>query len=418
MRPWYAIFPDPRGSIRSRFLLAVALSGPVWAAVQFGEVVGRKALSASPLQITILTMLMPLANLTAIWWARILVARDQRPFMLWTGLIGSIAMISGLWMNSYTHLFVAFFIYYLTYTLVNTGQNRLLQQHVHTGDHGGLFGIANGIRMALAAIFSWLAGHWMDNVADGHRQVFALAGVITLFSSIIYATMPTRNDPSAARQGWNRTLLLGPLVEVIQLLKRRGDFVRYQIGFMLYGMAFIGMTPVVPLFLVDDLKLDYTAIGLAKGTVFQLVMIPSIAIFGKLYDRLPPHRMASRVFTSLALYPLLLIASWYAPLEWRTSLVIAAFALFGIAMGGVSVLWSVSSVTFAGEEDAGVYQAVHLAAVAVRGTLAPLLALLVMHFLGKIAAMAMASLFWVAAGIWMAHLDHRDGAALHALRAP
>jgi len=418
MRPWFIPFPDPRGSIRTRFFVAVALSGPVWAAVQFGEVVARKALSASPLQVTLLTMIMPLANLTAIWWARLLVGRDQRPFMLAMGLLGSAAMISGLWMNTFSHLFLAFFLYYLAYAVYNTGQNRLLQQHIRIGSHGGVFGIANGIRMAAAALFSWLGGHWMDTVAGGYRHLYAVAGMITLFSTVIYATMPTKDDPAAARQGLNRTLLLGPLVEAWQLLKRRGDFVRYQIGFMLYGMAFIGMLPVVPLFLVDDLKLDYTTIGLAKGTIFQIVMIPSIAIFGKLYDRMTPHRMASRVFTALALYPLLLISSWYLPQYWRGLTVFAAFALFGAAMGGVSVLWSVSSVTFAGEEDAGVYQALHMAATAVRGTLAPLLALLVMQLFGKIAALSMAALFWIAAGVYMALLDRSDGAALQNRRFP
>jgi len=409
MRLWYVPLPDIRGSMKLRFLLATAFSGPVWAAVQFGEVIARKGLSATPLQITLLTMIMPLANLTAIWWSQIFVGRDQRPVMLTMGLMGSIAMTSGLWMNSYAHLFVAFLFYYLSYAVFNTGQNRLLQQHISTGTEGGVFGLANSLRMGIAALVSWLGGHWMDTVTDGYRHVFLVGGIFLFISTLVIASMPTRNEPALKRPWMNREIFLGPLIEAGRLLKRRPDFLRYEAGFMIYGMAFIGMLPVVPLFLVDDLQLDYTAIGLARGTVMQVVMIPSMALFGALFDKMTPHRMAVGAFGVLTLHPALLITAAYMPPEYHVPLVIASYVIFGLGMGGVSVLWSVSSVSFAGDEDAGVYQALHMAATAIRGTLAPLLAYTVMHFFGRIPAMALSAAFWLIAAIFMGFLDRKDG---------
>lgn len=411
MRPWLTLTPAARGPIKVRFSSAVALSGPVWAAIQFGEVIARKSLGASAIAITLITMLNPLVNFTAIWWSRILEGRDQRRIILITGLLGHLAIMTGIWLTHLPHLLVMFLFYYVAYAAYQTGQNRVLQQHVEKETHGALFGVSNGIRMALAAGASYFAGLWMDHHPDGFRHVFLITGAIGAIGIVLFATLPTRRDPNHRHYRPNHHNLLTPLREAWRLLKRRPDYLRFELGFMVYGIAFMMMLPVVPIFLVDDLTLDYTAIGLAKGAIFQVVTILSITWFGKLYDRMTPHALASRVFLLLAVHPVMLIFSWLFP-ALRLPIVYAAFGLFGFAMAGVSVLWSVSSVRFAGEEDAGVYQAVHVAATAVRGSFAPLLGYLVMTFFGRLQAMGLAAFFWIAAGIIMAWLDRSDGQAM------
>jgi hypothetical protein len=58
-----------------------------------------------------------------------------------------------------------------------------------------------------------------------------------------------------------------------------------------------------------------------------------------------------------------------------------------------------------------------MAATALRGIAAPLLAYVVMTFFGKIAALWMATGFWLIAGLFMARLDRTDGRALKAMNA-
>lgn len=411
MRTWLIPLPAPRGPMRGRFTTALALSGPVYAIVTFGEVIARKSLGASALSITLLTMLMPLANFTAIWWSRMLEGRDQRKILLLVGLVGHVSIMSGIYLTHLPHLLLIFLVYYLAYAVVLTAQNRLLQQHVSSKDHGSLFGMANSLRMAAAALVSWLAGLWMDVHPDGFRHVFLITGAIGVISTLLFASIPTRHqtDHIAWRPTWSN--LLAPLKDAGRLLKRRGNFFRFEVGFMIYGMAFMMMLPVTPIFLVDDLQLDYTMIGLARGALFQLVTILSIAFFGRLYDRITAQKLASIVFTMLALHPVLLILSKLLP-DFTTTYVLASFAVFGIAMGGVTILWSVSSVRFAGDEDAGVYQAVHIAATAVRGSIAPLFGYVVMTWLGRLPALAIASAIWLISGVFMAYLDRRDGVLL------
>ena len=411
MRPWNILLPSPSGPMRGYFTLAVALSGPVYAVIQFGEVIARKSLGASTLSITILTMLMPLANFTAIWWSRILEGRDQRKTILFVGLFGHLALMTGIYLTHLPHLLLIFLAYYLSYAVIITAQNRILQQHVSSSDHGSLFGMANAMRMATAALASYLAGLWMDIHPDGFRHVFLFTGAFGIVSSVLFASIPTRHQ--VEHHAWipNGRNLMAPLVDTGRLLKRRGDFFRFEVGFMIYGVAFMMMLPVTPIFLVDDLQLDYATIGLARGAIYQLVTILAIFLFGRMYDRMTPHALAARVFSLLALHPLLLIGSQLVP-GMMIPAVFASYILFGVAMGGVSILWSVSSVRFAGEEDAGVYQAVHVAATAIRGSVAPLFGYLVMTLLGRLPALGIASGIWLTSGIVMAYLDKRDGSLL------
>ena len=70
-------------------------------------------------------------------------------------------------------------------------------------------------------------------------------------------------------------------------------------------------------------------------------------------------------------------------------------------MSGIMVLWSLSSLRFAGNEDAGVYHSVHVAATGVRGMFAPLLGYLIMSVFGKTTALLTSSVLWIVASLMM-----------------
>jgi Major Facilitator Superfamily len=408
MRVWYLNLQSPSDKLKLRFMLAISLAGPTMAIIRFGEVIARKSLDADPLMITLITMVMPIASLAALWTGQMLTGRDQRPFILVAGIIGSCALFSGFFLTNVYHMLWMFVFYFLPFTVQLTGQNRILQQHVARDKQGGLFGFSNGIREAVAAVVSLGAGYYMDHQTGGFRHIFLFAALFNLLSTLVYASMPTRADRSNQIKGMGFNSFLKPLKDVGVLLKRRADFFRFEVGFMVYGIAFMTTLPIVPLFLVDELGLDYTTIGLARGTIFQLMIIPSIALFGRWFDRMPVHSLAAKVFTLLGGFPLLLICAKLIP-SLSLPFVYAAFILFGMAMGGVIVLWNISSVRFAGDEDAGIYQSVHLAAMGVRGMFAPLLAYLVMNVFGTITALAFASVMWILSGLIMQLLQRYDG---------
>ncbi len=369
--------------------------------MQFGAVIARKSLGASELSVTFITMALPVTSLTSIWWARLFIGRNQSKFLLFYGVFAYLALSSGILLNTYWHLLMIYLIFFMLNALIVTSENRILQQHIPATQTGRLFGLASGSRTAMVAAVSAIAGWYMDVVNGGFRHIYVIAALAGFIALLFIASIPTGQIAGADPQPINRQLLLGPLQKVIQLLKRRKDFLRFEAAFMLYGIAFMISLPVIPLYLVDDLQLSYGQIGIARGTVPQLLMILSIPLCGRLFDRSTPHRMAVSVFFLLSFFPVLLLSAGQFDETFRMIMVYISFAFFGVIMSGIMVLWSLSSLRFAGSEDAGVYHSVHVAATGVRGLFAPLLGYMVMTVFGKTTALLTSSVLWIAASLMM-----------------
>lgn len=389
-----------RRSSAARLIVVYAtMTGSVYALSLFGEVIARKSLGASALQVTILSMVMPVTSLTSIWWGNAMKSRDQRPLILVTGLLGALALASGMYMETFGYLLLIYLIFNLAFVSQLTAQNRALQQHIPPRETGGLFGFSHGIRMILGAAMAAGFGWWLETADKGWQQLFPVVAVIAFLSFTALASIPTSGQMTPAQLP-HRNRLTGPWKEVFLLLKRRPDYFRFEAAFMIYGIGFMMTLPVVPIYLVDDLALGYEEIGIARGTVLQLVMIAGIPLFGKLFDRSTPHRMAAGSFAILSLFPPALIAASGFSGTARFAAVIIAHIIFGIAMSGVMILWNLASMRFTGEgEDAGVYQSVHVAATGLRGLFAPLLGYLVMELWGRNTALMVSSALWlIAAG--------------------
>lgn len=384
----------------------------MFAMLAFGEVIARKSLNASGLSITLLTMTMPVASLTSIWWARIIVGRNQGRLLLRFGAVAFLILTTGVLLHSMLHLLLMYFLFYLMQSLFTPSENRILQQHIPSAKTGKLFGLAAAIRMGIAATFSVLAGMYMDRVENGYQHLYFFVAFVMLLAISQLASISTGHIAGAEPQPINKTLMLAPLKRVLDLLKRRKDFLRFEGAFMLYGIAFMMTLPVIPLYLVDDLGFSYSEIGLARGTIPQLVMILFIPFFGRIFDMTTPHRLATIIFFLLAFFPLLLLWAGMHEGTRRMLMIYAAFGLFGFAMSGVMVLWSLSSLRFAGDEDAGVYHSVHVAATGIRGMIAPLLGYFIMTTMGKVAALVAASCLWVISSgvtVLMRMWDYRTG---------
>jgi len=386
--------------------------GTVTSVMQFGEVIARKSLHASGFALTLLEMSMPIAALTSLWWALIIEGREQRRLLIIIGSFSFIALATGAMLYTMNHMLIIHFIFFLTFALFGPSENRILQQHVASSQTGRTFGKALSIRMGVAALVTGVAGIWMEHIEGGYRNIYPIAALFGFIGLGFLASIRTGGNHSSEPISINRHFIISPIIDVIRLLKRRKDYLRFEIAFMLYGAAFMMTLPVVPLFLVDDLELGYHTIGLARGTVSQLVMIGMVPIFGRIFDKSTPHRLAVVIFTLLSLFPLLLLSAKFVDGNMKEMAVYVAFGYFGIVMSGVIVLWQLSSIRFSGGEDAGVYHSVHVTATGIRGLFAPFLGLFIMTAMGKTAALLIASgLFLISSFLMiiMRRIDYKRG---------
>lgn len=401
-----------RSSASKRYIAYIAMTGAVFAFLQFGEIIARKTLLAGSFSITLLTMTMPIAALTSLWWARLIENRSQGKLMLLVGSVGYLALASGAFLQQFRHLLSIHFVYFLAYALLGPSENRILQHHVSSSKTGRTFGMASSIRMGVAAVVSALAGSWLDHKETAFRDIYPMVALIGFLALCILASIKVDNGSDAQPARLTRRFMLSPLRDVVRLLKSRKDYLRFEMAFMLYGIAFMMMMPVIPLYLVDDLELSYGTIGLARGAVTQVIMIAAIPILGRIFDSTTPHRMGAVIFGLLSLFPLMLLSIKFLEGTFQTAMIFICFGYFGIIMSGVSVLWQLASIRFAGNEDAGIYQSVHVAATGLRGMTAPLLGYLTMSVLGKIPTMAICSGIFLLAGsmmVIMRRIDYARG---------
>jgi len=407
--------PHAAGKFVTYSMLVGAASG----IFQLGEVIAVKGLLASALAVTLLTMANPLANLSSLWWGRVLTGRDQSKVLRIAALGCGLAVATGFFLGSMPHLFALFLFYYVFMSLTYTTENRALQQHIAPRRTGRLFGVATALRTALAALVAAGAGFYMDWNAAGYRHLFGAAAILCFVGILHLATIRTARNGAKVPVRLSLSLLFGPLAQVVPLLRARKDFLRFEIAFMIYGAAYMMAMPVVPLFLVEDLELSYGTIGLARGGVHLACFALAIPLFGRLFDRSTPHRLSAVTFFMLVFFPLALLAAAGAEGAWRLFFLYAGFGLFGIAMGGVTVLWSLSSIRFAGREDVGAFHSIHVAATGVRGAFAPLLGLAIMEATSKEFALAVIAAVWLfssAAVVALRLWDIRTG-AYRSLRA-
>jgi len=148
----------------------------------------------------------------------------------------------------------------------------------------------------------------------------------------------------------------------LQALLRDRTFLAFEACFMVYGIGFLALQPVLPIFLVDELHVSYSQVGAARGFAFWLAFMLSGPVTGRLADRFGILRVGASCYALLAGFPLLLLA---LPTQ-GPALLYPAFALYGLAMGGVNLAWNLGPIVLARGGDPLPYLNAHVALVGVR----------------------------------------------------
>ena len=133
---------------------------------------------------------------------------------------------------------------------------------------------------------------------------------------------------------------------------------------------------------------------MAKGILSQIGMLLLSPVLGKLHDKMHPLKYIGFSFALLMVFPLLFVLSsiWAGESAIAVAIVFLAYSIFGVAMTGVNMAWNMSSIFFAGTQDAAMYQSVHVTLSGVRGLMAPVLGFALLRLV------SIESVFIVAAG--------------------
>lgn len=407
---------------------AAGLEGIVAGIFTLNDVILRKTFGASAVVIMLVVMAQPVSQLLAIVWGNLMHGRPKRPFILGLGGAGRLLLLAVALASTTAGFAVPVVASIALATAIIPALNALYQANYSDRERGRIYGWIVSIT-ALATIAGSLgAGALMDVHPGAYRIVYPAAGLIGLGGIYCYyrivhrpfrAVLPITSRPPLRMPGgpgevldvmtdWMREILgamKNPLRGSLALFREDPDFLRFEVAYMVYGMAFMLLQPVFPIFLVDEIKVHYSQAAVARGLVFWGVISLAAPLFGRLLDRWNAVLLSAIGFGILILAPLGLALSHSI---WP---VYGSFAIWGLGLAPIQIAWTMGPILFARDRDASTYMGVHVTMVGVRGLVGTPIGLLLLETVGSRGAFLVSSALFAAATILMWRLNRRMAAA-------
>jgi len=359
-------------------LLAALFNGVVQSLNQTQDIIARKALHAQDWQLMLMTMIWPISNLLSIWWGRIFEQSCHKSrWFIMAGIVGRLSLVYAVWISTMNEYLVLLGLGFSANSLLIPAQNSIFQKNIHSSRRAKVFGYTISLGMIVSIIVTFTGGRLLDIQEQSFRWILMATGFAGFMSCAVLSLIRIQEPEGRLNCAKTpmRLMFLDPLHRTFRLLKENKPFAAFERSFSIYGMGFIMMQPIIPIYLVDKLHLSYTNNFLAKGILSQVGLLLLSPVIGKIHDRMHPFKFISRSFALLMVFPLLFVVSslWAGESILPVVIVFIAYFIFGVAMTAVNVSWNMSSIFFAGKEDASMYQSVHVTMTGIRGLIAPAL---------------------------------------------
>lgn len=382
------------------------------------DIILKKTLQGTDFDVLILVYLLNTSFLFSIYGTEI-INHSSNParMIIILGLAGRIFLFLIPVINSlYYFIFVIIISSYLDYMLFPSW-NVVFKHNYSDSKRSKYYAYASTITTGFTLAATTLTGLWLDVNENVYKILFPLAGVFGIITYLILAKM-WKLSPLNITSGITtlksfslrllKDIILLPFRKTFAIFKENKSFLKFEINFFIYGMAFMIMLPVIPVFIVDELYLGYPPISFGKGLVYHSALILFTPLMGKFHGTGKPARFCSLVFFILALFPLLLLlskyfntASGFPGINSSELIFYLAYFIFGLGMSGITIVWNIGSIYYAPPEMVSNYQAVHITMTGVRGLFAPVIGYIAMQIFSKEIAFILSSFLFLTASVLM-----------------
>jgi MFS family permease len=244
---------------------------------------------------------------------------------------------------------------------------QMYQDNYPEKERGRKFSRTVMVRIAMAAIFSKLAGDALDGHIERYRWLQLTFGGALAFASFCLSRCPSQ--PISQDGGAHP-------FRAMRFIREDPLFRRTLICWMLMGFANLMMLPLRveylanPKYHVGNEALGVGMIALLTGVIPNLARLVLSPIWGYLFDHM--NFFALRVTLNLGFA--IGILTFFT--SGSTAGLVAGAIVYGISNAGGDVAWSLWVTKFAPPDRVADYMAVHTFLTGVRGVAAPLFAFL------------------------------------------
>ena len=396
---------------KKTFLLSVAiflLLGLAFGVFTSADVIAARTLGASAFSVAVLMFLLNASAIVSLPLTQWMGAgRRRRRSLLVMGFVCTLPVfLYPLVPGVGTFIFAIFVVHLLSVVMPPT-MNILYRRHFRPGQLGRLFGWTTSAKIVAGMAGATATGVLLDHDDALYRPLLLVAGALVVFAIVLLSRMDFGEDPAASgsQEAAPRSLFraFAETARTVRgVLARDRTFFRFERNFIIYGLGFLMLTPVVPVYFVRVLDLDYSTISLSRMVVGQTALWMLSPAAGALFDRSNAFRFTGFSYLTLAGYPLLVGLAALLPDAWILVAVFAGYAFYSVGMTGVSISWHIGSIRFAKDADPALYQGVHVTLTGLRSLFGPVLGYVVMTWFGFAAAFGLAAAFFLtAAGLML-----------------
>jgi Na+/melibiose symporter-like transporter len=314
--------------------------------------------------------------------------KRRRRFLQWIGLATRLPLLLLAFFpqtpeayqgNSVYHfLFLAVFLnYYMAATVINPTINLLLKTNYTHQNFGTFYSYAQSANKIVVMIVTFLYGLLLDYDNYAFTKVFpivAILGVLSVYllSLIHYSPPDVVGIKSSILQSAKKSIK-----NMMDILRKNRAYFHFEMGFMLYGFAFMTTYPVMTIYFYEALDLNYSSVAFYRNSynILAVIMLP---VFGRLLGKSDPRKFSILTYASLATYLFFLVLTGYFPFYAEFSGIKLYYTLIlyiifhGIFAATMVLLWNIGSAYFGKDNEADLYQSTHLFLTGARAVFAPL----------------------------------------------
>ena len=408
----------------SLHMLSNVFMGLSFGILMLHEIILKKSLLGTDFQVTLLIFLSSSAFIFSIYGTE-LIHRSSNP----AKTIIILALISRFFLFiiplfSSPEYFI-FCIAAMSYidSLIKPSWNTVFKHNYSDSRRSLLYSYSSSLYTIVILIVSTVLGYLLDINYELYKILFPIAGIFDVLSYMSLAKMITMGQnlkmipPGIPGKSLSLKLMedifVLPVRNTMRIFKENRPFLRFEVFFFMYGMAFMIASPAVLIYLVDVLQLSYSPISIAKGLVFYTATILFTPLMGRLHGTGNPTKFCGYLFLFLLFYPLSMMGVKYIPgvISFITPEIMLYFTffLFGILMSGITMSWNLSTIYYAPHYQEANYQSVHITLTGVRGLFSPFIGYLILRYVSIEATFIVSAIIFLLAGIMMLRESRRHG---------
>ncbi|MCX6256285.1 MAG: MFS transporter [Bacteroidia bacterium] len=288
----------------------------------------------------------------------------------------------------YHYLFLIIFLsYYFANPFVLPNINLFLKNNYEPGNFGRLYSYSVSANMTMILAVTLLFGVLLDADNFAFTYVYPAIAVLGVTSVFLLTRIHINEDDSWMDHHSFFRKVSNSLVNMKKIFRGNKAFLSFEIGFMIYGIAYMSTISVVTIFLNKKLEMNYSSIALYKNMVFIFAII-STPYYGKLLGKIDPRKFMIWSYLFYLLHISFVEITQFIPYYFSLFrfkiffMLIPSVVFYGLFTSTMTLAFYIGTVYFCQRKYAGDYQAVHLSLTGIRAMFAPALGIFFYETIG------------------------------------